>query len=389
MRRGLIISAAAVLSIAGLAEVGIRLLAPADAAIITARARALGFEHELVEVSPSLGWKLAAGAEVELEGVAVRTNRLGLRGPDPVRPAILVLGDGAAFGVGVEEASTWPAQIAGATGEEVLNAAVPGYSSAQGRVLLETLLEQYAPRLVILAFGLEDARLYPVDDVTAAALAQPSGLRRSRLVDRCYRRLGPAAALATASALEADRVRLVDELATADDPIALRAALDAFEERHAGLPERVAPKQFEANLKAMIARARAGGASVVLLGPMIGVSSPAPELAGRRYRTPPRVYREVMRRVSRETGVSYAVPTVLTEDAREPPPGLFLTRPLTETEQRTLAALKLDITSMRRLGIHLNRRYRDELRWPSVEGHRIVAETLRSSAAKRPPRDRG
>ncbi len=59
----------------------------------------------------------------------VRTNTLGLRGPEVVLPApgtrILAVGDSVTFGWGVEEGQSWPAQLALQLGVEVLNAGVP------------------------------------------------------------------------------------------------------------------------------------------------------------------------------------------------------------------------------------------------------------------------
>lgn len=60
----------------------------------------------------------------------LRINSKGFRGgewPEPVPGELIVVGDSQVFGLGVEEADTFPAQLAKATGRQVLNAGVPTY----------------------------------------------------------------------------------------------------------------------------------------------------------------------------------------------------------------------------------------------------------------------
>ncbi|MBZ0254357.1 MAG: hypothetical protein K8I02_13530, partial [Candidatus Methylomirabilis sp.] len=99
------------------------------------------------------------------------TDKRGLRGGDDLPyertgkfVRVLVLGDAGAFGWGVDDADAWPAQLEAKLNEgldrrafRVLNAAVPGYLSAQGRVYFDSELRQYQPDALVVSFGARDA----------------------------------------------------------------------------------------------------------------------------------------------------------------------------------------------------------------------------------------
>jgi lysophospholipase L1-like esterase len=81
------------------------------------------------------------------------------------RYRILTLGDSCTFGLGVDDAQTWPAQLQqllNADGDrvEVINAGVPGYSAFQGRRFLEKEGLHLAPDLVIAGFGFNDREVW-------------------------------------------------------------------------------------------------------------------------------------------------------------------------------------------------------------------------------------
>ena len=87
----------------------------------------------------------------------IRINSLGLRGPDPDpdRPAVLVLGDSFAFGVGVDEPHLMSSELErrlAALGQpvSVINAGVSGYSTDQSLLLFRRLAPRLHPRLVVL-----------------------------------------------------------------------------------------------------------------------------------------------------------------------------------------------------------------------------------------------
>jgi lysophospholipase L1-like esterase len=105
--------------------------------------------------------------------VRVRINARGLRGPEqpPGRPSdavrVLALGDSQTWGFDVEEEVAYPAVLESllnlATGSarrcEVVNAAVPGYSSYQGLRWLERNFAAYAPHVVLVAYNFNNRML--------------------------------------------------------------------------------------------------------------------------------------------------------------------------------------------------------------------------------------
>jgi hypothetical protein len=112
-------------------------------------------------------YRLRAGARLAVLGRDVRVSSLGLRGPELAArsPAagrrILVLGDSVAFGWGLDEAESYPAQLearlrARGVAAEVLNAGVPGYSTASEAALHRELAPKLAPDAVVLAVSLND-----------------------------------------------------------------------------------------------------------------------------------------------------------------------------------------------------------------------------------------
>jgi hypothetical protein len=98
----------------------------------------------------------------EHSSVRVEINADGIR-DEPIAQArkaslrVLAVGDSYTFGIGVEQAQTWPevlerdlAQRTGRT-TAVVNAGVPGYSARQIRVTAEQLLDRVEPAWVIAA----------------------------------------------------------------------------------------------------------------------------------------------------------------------------------------------------------------------------------------------
>jgi lysophospholipase L1-like esterase len=117
---------------------------------------------------------LRPGVELSVRGVAVRVNRLGLRGPEVTRvPArgvrrVLALGDSATFGEGLAESDGLVPQLerelGTRTGErwEVLNAGVQGYNTADELGFLVTRGLALAPEAVVVGFNLNDYDYGPV-----------------------------------------------------------------------------------------------------------------------------------------------------------------------------------------------------------------------------------
>lgn len=101
----------------------------------------------------------------------VRANSIGFRGPDvtpqkaPGTFRILVFGDSSSFGWGVNAEESWTELLRQSLQArhpeirfEVANFAIPGDSSAYGRLLFDTFAPRYQSDLVILGFGANDAK---------------------------------------------------------------------------------------------------------------------------------------------------------------------------------------------------------------------------------------
>ena len=125
--------------------------------------------------------------ETELDGVQVRFNNKGLRGPDIVpqkgaRRRLLVLGDSVAFGWGVAEESIFVTRLAEslsqATGTtwESINAGVCSYNTEQEFLYLENAGLALQPDLVVLVYVDNDIVTYAEKWKDAEAAKPP--LRR-------------------------------------------------------------------------------------------------------------------------------------------------------------------------------------------------------------------
>ncbi len=117
---------------------------------------------------PDLGWVLRGNSNFEVAGngfrYRVRTNSRGWRDQERSfeKPAgqkrVAVLGDSTAFGWGVDQEDMWSAQLQELLGPgvEVLNFAVPGYSTDQELWVLEHEVARYDVDIVLLGVVLND-----------------------------------------------------------------------------------------------------------------------------------------------------------------------------------------------------------------------------------------
>ena len=69
---------------------------------------------------------------------------------------VVALGDSLTFGTGAAAEAAYPARLADLTGWQLVNAGVPGNTSAQARERLPPLLDEHAPKLVLLSIGGND-----------------------------------------------------------------------------------------------------------------------------------------------------------------------------------------------------------------------------------------
>lgn len=90
--------------------------------------------------------------------------------PLPSEAVVLVVGDSLVAGTGASRDEAWPEVLAGRTGWEVINAGVPGDTTAGARARLSGLVSDYRPDAVIIAIGGNDFLRNVPDTETRANL---------------------------------------------------------------------------------------------------------------------------------------------------------------------------------------------------------------------------
>lgn len=97
----------------------------------------------------------------------------------PAGAPVLALGDSLTFGTGATPETAYPAVLAGLSGWQVINAGVPGDTSAQALARLPGLLQAQAPALVLLSIGGNDFLRRLPEAETRANLRQAAELVRA------------------------------------------------------------------------------------------------------------------------------------------------------------------------------------------------------------------
>ena len=86
----------------------------------------------------------------------------------PAGATVLALGDSITFGTGAPPEASYPSVLAGLTGWSIVNAGVPGDTSAGALTRLPALMKDHAPKLVLLGIGGNDfLRRVPVAETRA------------------------------------------------------------------------------------------------------------------------------------------------------------------------------------------------------------------------------
>lgn len=127
----------------------------------------LDLAKDLLVVDQELGWRQKPGLYREFYETTVTTDKRGLRNSSEINSSsglkVLVLGPSSTFGWGVEGDETYSAYLEGVLEEnlkhpvKVLNAGQIGFSSEQGRLLVqEDWVMDFNPDWIVLAYGVND-----------------------------------------------------------------------------------------------------------------------------------------------------------------------------------------------------------------------------------------
>lgn len=156
-------------------------------------------ENALVEThpDPDLVFRMPPGVTRRFMGRLVRTNSLGLRGPEfperrtPGVPRVMAFGTSITMGAGVDEEHAWPAALAeilsGRLGRkvEVFNCGMPAHVAPLSFALAEKMADSHRPDAVVMEIGTvffhSDGNLEPVRKLfgsRAPAAPAVSGVER-------------------------------------------------------------------------------------------------------------------------------------------------------------------------------------------------------------------
>jgi len=127
------------------------------------------FPQENYIYDPEIGHWLKPDQHAFTHDKLVITNSIGIREsehtlwPTPGTNRILALGDSQTFGNGLELSDTWPKQLETELNQlnnnlqfEVINSGIPGSDTWQHEIILERMISNYHPDIVILAFYVND-----------------------------------------------------------------------------------------------------------------------------------------------------------------------------------------------------------------------------------------
>lgn len=223
---------------------------------------------------------------ISLNDAGFRNEPFRAKSPSTTR--IACVGDSWTFGMNVNQDQTYPARLAAwlqklqpDTRFEVENFGVLGYSSFQGRRLLETRILAMNPDIVAIGFGMNDSEVAGYRDRDMVVASRPPWT--ARLKER-------------AADVEVYKLLQFVALSLRFHPKGLDAYLkEESEAKSSGADTdydaidpwtRVSPKDYEANIRLMLDRTTARGARAVLVDNELWDESP---------------YRPILRKISAET----------------------------------------------------------------------------------------
>lgn len=98
----------------------------------------------------------------------------------PSEAVVLAFGDSITFGTGAAPAESYPSVLAGLIGRNVVNAGVPGETTAVAKQRLAATLDEHRPALMLLCLGGNDFLQRQDEAQTAANLREMIALVRNR-----------------------------------------------------------------------------------------------------------------------------------------------------------------------------------------------------------------
>ncbi|WP_374356163.1 GDSL-type esterase/lipase family protein, partial [Chitinimonas sp.] len=90
--------------------------------------------------------------------------------PLPAGATVLAFGDSLTFGTGAAPQESYPAVLASLIGRPVVNAGIPGETTADGLVRFQATLQEHRPALIILCLGGNDFLQHQGESETVANL---------------------------------------------------------------------------------------------------------------------------------------------------------------------------------------------------------------------------
>jgi len=228
------------------------------------------------EEDPALFWRLKKDASIV--GGWYRTNADGFRGPlavprSPDVPRVVLLGDSVVFGLGLDDEATVGAHLEAlletrlARDVEVLQRAVPGYSSLQIAKLAEQELPRLRPDLTVILAG-------SFNDQAPACGASDSEIAAAM-------RAPPAGALGRLALWQGMRRLLGRGVSAGCPPLSMQPPPP-------GTPApktRVSVREFDANLRDILSVTRRVRSAAIVVVPPLSRKIASLQPWARRYRT--------------------------------------------------------------------------------------------------------
>lgn len=265
-RKKLLFASLTVGIVLGLAELGMQIAR-------TQRPEAFEIDAGIVDAysmpaDPHMLFAMTPGVS-EMKGVDVRINSLGWRGPEPVAEKragtyrVMFFGDSSVFGDGVVEERGFAPLSARMVAEqehravEAINAAVPGYSSTQCRIVFNDHVDRFGTDAVVLAPLWSDIIVRPWTDADLLRRFGSDGYRFDHWLRRSLRH---SAGFSWMEARYEKSRGLPD-----DRMVAFFSIVNNEVEPSATGDSRVSVEQHRANLRAMCRHALKKDMDVVLV----------------------------------------------------------------------------------------------------------------------------